>query len=254
MKFQSPTVAQIKVLRFLRVETCTTPEIVQGLLKQVTIQASYQILNRMVVLRFLTRTTIPVISGRAVLLYGITNHGLAYAWDLHETPTHRPTFQPSKISTFTLQHRLDIQRVHVFAERYGWVDWRDGSQLGFRENQQKIPDAVSLSIDGEKIAFEIEREIKSTKRYRQILVSHLVGRKQGYWNSIVYLCPNADMAVRLQRKFNLLGSVELNGRKIQLTSEHLQPFKFYGYVEFIKNIEMSFNETPLAKNIFQTIK
>jgi DNA-binding PadR family transcriptional regulator len=244
MKFQSPTLQQISILKFLRVETCSTPEVIQSLLNQKSVQASYQILNRMVALKFLTKTTIPVVSGRAVLLYGITNHGLAYAWDLDETPQHRPTFQPSKISVFTLQHRLDIQRIHVCAEHSGWTAWRDGSQLGFRESQQKIPDAVSLSLNGEKIAFEIEREIKSTKRYRQILVSHLVGRKQGYWNSIVYLCPNIDMAVRLQRKFNLLGSVELNGRKIQLTSEHLQPFQFYGYDEFIEKMAISFNETP----------
>jgi DNA-binding PadR family transcriptional regulator len=244
MKFQSPTLQQISILKFLRVETCSTPEVIQSLLKQGTVQASYQILNRMVALRFLTKTTIPVISGRAVLLYGITNHGLAYAWDLDETPQHRPTFQPSKISVFTLQHRIDIQRIHVCAEHSRWKAWRDGSQLGFRESQQKIPDAVAISPDGMVVAFEIEREIKSSKRYRQIVVSHLLGRKKGFWNSIIYLCPSMDMAVRLKRKFELLGSVDFNGKKIQLSSEHLQCFKFHGHDEFIKKSEMSFNETP----------
>jgi DNA-binding PadR family transcriptional regulator len=244
MNFQSPTLQQITILKFLRVETCSTPEVIQSLLKQGSVQASYQILNRMVALRFLTKTTIPVISGRAVLLYGITNHGLAYAWDLHEIPTRRPTFQPSKISTFTLQHRLDIQKIHISAERYGWVDWRDGSQLGFRENQQKIPDAVAVSTANEMVAFEIEREIKSAKRYKQIFVSHLLGRKKGFWSSIFYLCPTIDMAKRLRRKFELLGSVDFNGKKIQLTNEHLQHFQFYGYEEFIKKMAISFNETP----------
>lgn len=60
--------------------------------------------------------------------------------------------------------------------------------------------------------------------------------------------------MRLKRKFEMLGSVDFNGKKIQLTTEHLQHFEFFGYDEFIKKMEISFNETPLAKNIFQTIK
>jgi DNA-binding PadR family transcriptional regulator len=254
MKFHSPTPQALKILKFLRVETCTAPEIIQILLEQGTVQASYQILNRMVTLKFLTKATISVVSGRAVLLYGITNHGLAYAWDLTEVVEKRPTFQPSKISLFTLQHRLDIHKIHVFTEQAGWTNWRDGSQLGFRRREQKVPDAVAVSTANEMVAFEIEREIKSSKKYRQIIVSHLMSRKKGYWSFIFYLCPSQDMAMRLKRKFEMLGSVDFNGKKIQLTTEHLQHFEFFGYDEFIKKMEISFNETPLAKNIFQTIK
>jgi DNA-binding PadR family transcriptional regulator len=239
MKFQSPTLQQISILKFLRVETCSTPEVIQSLLNQKSVQASYQILNRMVALKFLTKTTIPVVSGRAVLLYGITNHGLAYAWDLDETPLHRPTFQPSKISVFTLQHRLDIQKIHVFAEQAGWTNWRDGSQLGFRQREQKVPDAVAVSTANEMVAFEIEREIKSMKRYRTIVLSHLLNRKNGHWDSIIYLCPTSDLALRLKRVFENLGAIDFNAKKITLTEAHLKPFKFMGYNDFIDYLQIN---------------
>jgi hypothetical protein len=247
MNFTQPSPQQITILKFLRVETFSTPSIIQTLLKQKTVQASYQILNRMVTEKFLTKYKLPVLHGRGVLLYGITNFGLAYAWDLQETPKYRPTFQPSKVSVVTLQHKFDIQMTHIQALHNGWSNWTDGSQLGYRDTNQKIPDAVVTSPCGQTIAFEIEREIKSVKRYKQILLSHLLNRRKGHWSSILYLCPTNDLALRLRRVFENLGAVDLNGKKIMLTSEHLQHFEFYGYEEFIKKIAMSFNETPSSK-------
>jgi hypothetical protein len=244
MNFTSPTAQQITVLKFLRVETCSTPSIIQALLKQRSVQASYQLLDRMVTQKLLTKYTLPVLCGRGVLLYGVTNFGLAYAWDLGEKTEYRPTFQPSKISGVTLQHKFDIQLIHVHCIHAGWKNWRDGSQLGFRAREQKIPDAVACSPANTRVAFEVEREIKSMKRYRTIVLSHLLNRKNGHWDSIIYLCPTSDMSLRLKRVFENLGSVNFNGKKIKLSSEHVQCFKFYGYDEFIKKIEMSFNETP----------
>jgi hypothetical protein len=237
MKFQNPTPAQLLILRFLRVETCTTPEIIQILLGQKSIQAGHQILGRMVQQKLLTKHNLSIMHGRAISLFGITHHGLAFAWNLDETPETRPTFQPSKISALTLQHRLDIQKIHIITEQNGWTVWRDGSQLGFRGSRQKIPDAIAVSPDSRLIAFEIEREIKSTKRYKQIILSHLQGRKKGNWDSIMYLCPSSDMAYRLRRVFQGIGTVDFNGRKLALSDEHLRFFQFFGYADFIKNIK-----------------
>jgi len=244
MNFTQPTPQQITILKFLRVETCSTPSIIQTLLKQKTVQASYQILNRMVTQKLLSKYTLCVLSGRGVLLFGITNLGLAYAFDLEETAVFRPTFQPSKISAVTLQHKFDIQMIHIKALHNGWSNWKDGSQLGLRSRDHKVPDAVATSQANERVAFEVEREIKSHRRYSDIILSHLLARKLGHWDSIIYLCPTSDMSLRLKRVFENLGSVNFNGKKIKLSSEHVQCFKFYGYDEFIKKIEMSFNETP----------
>jgi hypothetical protein len=237
MNFSSPTPQQIAILKFLRVETCTTPEITQSLLNQKSIQASYQILNRMVAQKLLTKYTLPVIHGRGVLLFGITNFGLAYGWDVDETPEFRPTFQPSKVSLTTLQHKFDIQMIHVNCIQSGWTEWRDGSQLGFRGKDQKIPDAVACSPANTRVAFEVEREIKSMKRYRTIVLSHLLNRKSGHWDSIIYLCPSLDMAFRLKRIFENFGAIDFNGKKITLTEAHLKPFKFMGYEEFFAQLK-----------------
>jgi hypothetical protein len=253
MKFTQPTPQQIKILKFLRVETFSTPQIIQLLMQQTTIQASYRILNRMVTQKLLTKYTLPIVCGRGVLLYGISNFGLAYAFDLDETPSYRPTFQPSKVSAVTLQHKLDIQMIHVNCIHAGWKNWRDGSQLGFRGRNQKIPDAVAIDLERRKIAVEIEREIKSAKRYRSIILSHLVSRKHGHWDSIIYLCPTSDLAIRLKRVFENLGSLNYNGKKITLTRDHLKCFKFLGYDTFSKFIATRCNETPNTKNNLHTV-
>jgi hypothetical protein len=239
MNFSSPTSQQIAVLKFLRVETFSTPKIIQLLLQQKTIQASYQILNRMVTQKLLTTHTLPIVSGRGVLLFGISNFGLAYTFDLDETPIYRPTFQPSKVSAVTLQHKFDIQLIHIHALQNGWSNWKDGSQLGFRGRDKKIPDAVANDNFGRKIAFEIEREIKSKKRYQQIILSHLVNRKHGKWDSIIYLCPTSDLALRLKRVFENLGVVNFNEKKTTLTEAHLEPFKFMGYNDFIDYLQIN---------------
>lgn len=226
----------INVLKFLKVETFSTPLVLQLLLEHASVQATYQLLKRMLALKLIRCAKINLLAGRPITLYGITSHGLAYAWDLHEDPVERPTFQPSKVSVSTLQHKLDLQLIHIHTSRAQWDNWIDGSQLGMRLEKRKVPDAIVVDKQNVIYAIEIEREIKSSKRYREIIVSHLVSRKSGFWDKILYLCPTQDLAQRLDRKLNSIDSINVSGRQIQLTDKHFQFFDFFGYDRFIEKI------------------
>lgn len=220
---------QLIVLNFLVVETFTTPQIAQQLLKQGTVQATHQMLKRMVKAMLLKQETFPLVCGRGITLYGITEHGLAMS--NNDQFISRPSFQRSRVSATTLRHKLDIQHFHVLLIQNGWNKWQDGSQLGRRDRNQKVPDAVAISPKNTFIAFEIEREIKSLKRYRDIILSHLVSRRNGSWDEIIYLCPTSKMAESLQKKIHSIKSINHQGKSINLTHKHHSLFKFYGYEE-----------------------
>ena len=48
----------------------------------------------------------------------------------------------------------------------GW-SWQNGNSVGKRDKDMKIPDAITTKNDGTKIAVEVERNIKSQKRYKK---------------------------------------------------------------------------------------
>jgi len=226
-----------KVLDFLYVETYTCVEILQMLLQQNNIQSTYVIVKRMVEYKYLTKVTTSFLFGRNINLFGITKAGLSLI-EQHSTEyiLKRPVFQKSKISLTMLPHKIDIQRFHVLLINKDWTNWVDGSQLGRRSKDQKIPDAVAMSPNGIVYSFEIEREIKASHKYPEIIKSHLVSRKLGKWQRIIYLCPNNNMAKSLERKLRKVKSITYQGKSIQLTEKYYELFSFYGYEEFERKI------------------
>lgn len=221
-----------RVLMFLRQKTFSTALNIQNLLAHQNVQATHQLLKRMCRDGLVQAADINVISGRPIKLYGITEKGIAYAWELTETVTSSMVFQPSKVSPLMLQHELDMQVLHIDAENCGWVNWQNAKHLGKRLAGAKYPDALVHSPSGEVCCIEVEREIKSTSRMRQILASHLAMRKAGHWQKIIYLCPSLDLARRLQRKFELLEYVTWRGARVRLSKPHFEPFIFADYKFF----------------------
>jgi hypothetical protein len=223
--------AQLIVLSFLLTNVYATVEVIQELLQQKSVQAAYQILNRMVANKLLRKAAISFLGKRSITLFGITNHGIAIASANLGIYKDCRTFQPSKVSISTLQHKIDIQRIQIMATRLGFDAWKDGSELGFREKTRKVPDAIA-TFKGQAVAFEIEREAKSIRRYKDILLSHLVSRKEGRWDHIVYFCPTASLAEYLQKKLRTINKLTLNGRLVYLNDEHFSHFSFYTYNDF----------------------
>jgi hypothetical protein len=158
-------------------------------------------------------------------LWGITPKGLLFAWDEHEPMENRPYFEPSKLSVVTIHHYLDIQRARLVAERAGWSGWIPGNRLP--KDIKKRPDAIATTPSGHRVAIEIERSIKTIKRYEAIFAIYLQMIKQGEYMMVHYVCPDASFAPRLSRMFQLIQAVPVVGERVPITEKHRARFPVY---------------------------
>jgi len=159
-------------------------------------------------------------------IWGITQMGLLYSWGENEVMENRYAFEPSKVKPVMIQHHLDLQCARFNAEKQGWENWIPGNQLP--KGITKRPDAVALNYaNNKKIAIELERTIKTKKRYEIIISIYLQAIKRGEYHSIHYVCPDADFAERMKRMFMLIKSVPVAGDRVQLNEKHRARFPVY---------------------------
>ncbi|MDA8328739.1 MAG: hypothetical protein M0Z83_07200 [Betaproteobacteria bacterium] len=171
---------------------------------------------------FLLRHKVPELR---MNLWGITPKGLLFAWDENEPMENRPYFEPGKLSIVTIHHYLDIQRARLAAEHVGWSKWVPGNRLP--KDIKKRPDAVATNPSGQRVAIEIERSIKTVKRYEAILSTYLQMIKQGDYAMVHYVCPDTAFAPRLSRLFQLIQAVPVVGERVPLTDKHRAKFPVY---------------------------
>lgn len=125
----------------------------------------------------------------------------------------------------TIQHYLDTQRARLAAEHAGWTAWIPGNRLA--KNIKKRPDAVATHPSGHRVAIEIERSIKTIKRYEAIFAAYLQMIKAGDYAMVHYVCPDATFAPRLSRLFQLIQAVPVVGERVPITDKHRARFPVY---------------------------
>lgn len=224
-----------KVLVFLRDEIWTSTENISALL-EIGYTGAYQLLKAMVKIKHIHAKEFYIVGSRGakrVVLYGITTHGLAYAWGVDEESQARNAWQPSKTNALFVPHNLTTQQARIKAEKLGWHDWRT-SRLLMPLALPKIPDGDAISPDGVAVAIEVENEIKTDKRYEGVIgayISQIKNEKR--WGRVDYLCPSSDFSTRLAKVFSRLQKLRLDARKdspsvvAELTQAHLDRFRFY---------------------------
>jgi hypothetical protein len=158
-------------------------------------------------------------------LWGITPQGLAFAWADDEAMQIRPYFEPSKLSVMTIPHYLDIQRARLRAEAVGWTSWMPGNRLP--KEIRKRPDAVAMNAEGKLVAIEVERSIKTLKRYESIFAIYLQMMRRDEYAVVHYVCPDANFAPRLKRMFDLIKAVPVAGERVPITEKHRARFPVY---------------------------
>ena len=220
------------VLEFLRDEIWTHGDVVAELLGFKSRQAGHKALSALARAGLVRQAKVETAWGRPVSIWGITSHGQAMAWPLDAEPPENPrTFEPSKIKPSTMAHHLDIQKARISAARSGWKGWQAGDAVFQKERKMKYPDAIATAPDGARVAIEVERTIKSKKRYSEIIVSHLLARRAGHYQRVMYRCPDPDLTARLARVFDSIKSVRYGAKSITLTDEHRQIFEFKSYAD-----------------------
>jgi len=159
-------------------------------------------------------------------IWGITPMGLLYSWGDNEAMEERPYFETSKVKPVMIQHHLDLQTARFKAEDAGWINWVPGNLLP--KGIAKRPDATVEALpQNNTISIELERTIKTKKRYEVIFSLYLQAIKRGDYHDVHYVCPDPGFAIRLKRMFMLVKSVPVAGERVQLTEKHRSKFKVY---------------------------
>jgi len=214
------------VQAWLSVHTWSTAEVLGQVMGITSRQAVHQTLAAMIRDGLMRRAEIQTSYGPARLVFGFTPHGAAMAVTPGVSPAK--SLEPSKIKVTTMEHELDIQRLHLRAQRAGWKDWQLGG-AEFSRSEAKYADAIGVRQDGQKVAIEVERNVKTIKRYAEIFVAHLAARKDNKWEWIYYLSPNAAIRDRVRGVFAAIHRATWHGQVIEITDAHRAPFQFFAY-------------------------
>ncbi len=165
------------VLRFLRTTIYSTAELLgmlMGIQDRSSIHHSLKALERS---KLIQSFRFDELGGRT--LWGITAAGQRHCLQDGDEEITK-FFNPSKISASTLQHYLDIQRVHIVLQKTGWKEFAypdkmprphlKGGNLA-PVNQYTIrPDLLAVTPDSLRAALEIERHVKAEKRYEEHVI------------------------------------------------------------------------------------
>lgn len=137
---------------------------------------------------------------RVTRIYGITQTGRAVV----DSDPAFPVFEMGRTNPLWVPHHRRCQLSRIAAEQAGWKDWTservlraDGAKL------KKIPDSLVTSPSGLKVAIEVERHVKSIKRYEDIQRLYFADLKSRKIDRVVYICPSS-IAQSIQKIFRHL--------------------------------------------------
>ena len=217
------------ITTFLKSETFSTPDILSQVVGMKG-QGAHATLKAMVRDGLLRCMELPT-GHKMQMIYGLTPHAAALASDFAagEIVTY---FEPGKVSCWTLEHALCIQKLRLQLESEGWTDWQSDRQCrreGQKEAWLKVPDALATNPQGERVAIEVERSYKSLKRYPDILSSYLQMIRAGRLNKVHYYCVGSVTAKKMRDIFNSIKKIKIQGQDIALEVRHYQQFEFYDF-------------------------
>ena len=209
------------VLRFLFDETWSSAEIMSLILKRST-SGTYKIINNLEKKGLLKRHQVLELN---LAIWGITQVGLLEAWECGSPVVSRTAFEPSKVSPFFIHHHLDLQKARLNAVARNWQEWKPDKLLP--KGLKKRPDAVAINLRGQTIAIELERTIKTLKRYEVIWAVFLMDIKNGLYDCIHYVVPDEKMKRSLERIFTLIETVPVNNQRIKIEDKHRRRFEVH---------------------------
>ncbi|VFS87362.1 Uncharacterised protein [Raoultella planticola] len=173
-----------------------------------------------------------------ISLWGITSDGLAVVLTLDDK-IFPARFEPSKITGWTLEHHLDNQAARLILEKKGASGWINGDRASFLSQFQvkHRPDGLLTLPDGNVIAIETERRLKTRARYQSIIASHLLARTRKQWIYVFYVVPDPQKKRALELLFDSIRHVIINHQHIQLEARHRNVFRIYTLAE-LERIEL----------------
>jgi hypothetical protein len=219
-------------LRFLREEIWTDHNNL-GQLLGVNAAATYRTVLALERASLVRVERVPIVGGHIALI-GVTHHGQGMAAEPGETVVEK-VFSPGRVPTTYLRHMLDVQLMRVKAEQAGWTQWVNADRIEKWPEGQARPDAYVTDGSGRRIALELERTIKSPKRYNQILNVWLQAIRRGDVQRVVWVSPTEPIRERLQQIIQAITHVEVTGQKVLIPRDRFQNLDFLTYAEWPKS-------------------
>ena len=163
-----------------------------------------------------------------IKVYFLTAHGRAMAADPGEIDQGWRDVDVSRVAPSTVGHTLDCQRLRLMLEASGWTNWQTDRQLHAMQ-LAKIPDALASTPHGQLAALEVERTIKTKKRYAAILAEYILMINSEKIQSIHYFCPAPGVAERVERIFRSISSITIKNTTWAVQPAWLQRFSFQAF-------------------------
>jgi DNA-binding Lrp family transcriptional regulator len=226
---------QSKVLSFLLEERFSTAAVLALLLK-MTPNGVHRTLLKMEKEGLIKPHTVDFeLSAWNLKIWGLMPKGALLAADMNEDLNF---FEVGRTKPITIAHSLALQRVKVIALINRWVEWESSSKMLKKANENRstwiqVPDAVARSPKGRKVAIELERTVKTPKRYVEILANYAEMMSMRIIDEVIYVCP-AQLTARLERLFHRIEKIIFKGKVIPTPSGLLERFYFISYEEWEK--------------------
>ncbi|WP_375591507.1 MobC family replication-relaxation protein [Acinetobacter baumannii] len=225
------------ILEFLAAETFSTSEII-GQLLELSRTAAYRTLKAMERedLIKLYEIEYELAQRGKQTIWGLTPTGALLAADLDDF--HVDYYEAGRIATSTIAHSIAVQRIKVVGLKKGWSEWQSGRKLRqlaakYKKTWLQVPDSVALSPDNKRTAFEIERTVKTPKRYDAILSNYAEMFLEKTVDEVLYICPS-NIAKRLEVLFSKINKIVIDGKDYPVHENVRKRFKFLSYEDWSK--------------------
>lgn len=231
-------VKQNKILTFLKQQTYTNTKTLSRILT-VNKHCTLKLLRKMEVQSLIIRYNYKSYDNRIHTLWGITGNGHAIADEGEEYLL--PNFEPSRVRLQTLEHHLINQEVQLTLQEKGATQWINGDRNTFFKLYPDVkhrPDGVITLPNGKKSAIEVELNLKSKSRYKDIMKSHLHARSKPHWHFVYYIVSEPTHKKRLNMIFSSFNTLVFDGRPYPIEQKHRDVFKIFTREEF-ENIDLS---------------
>ena len=188
------------VLRFLRTTIYSTAELLGMVMRLRDRSHAYMTLKALERAKLIQSAKSDILGRKT--LWGITLAGQRFCLQDGDEENTK-FFNPAKISSSTLEHYLAIQLVHIALEKAGWkaFEYPDktprphlkGGNLA-PENQYTIrPDLLATNPDAIRGAIEVERFVKSERRYEEhVIPGHVRKLNAREYDFVLWIARDID--------------------------------------------------------------
>lgn len=233
-----------RLLAFLRSEVWTTPPVAAQVMQLKQLASAVRPLASMQKDGLIVLERVARPGAGNIDLIGITLDGQAQIAHQLGKPFQGKAYERGRVGLTTLDHRCDLQRLRLACAKVGWRDWQYPDRVDAVTKTKNMPgeshrpDAIAVHPSDVHVAIEVERTIKSMKRYRFIVGRHLEAIARGDYAKVIYTSPDISRAEALRSIMQNLGHVVCNGRDVPTVGDLFNPFQFCTYTE-LPNLEMN---------------